>query len=269
MIFLRQHSLVRVPDVYAIFEDSSSGWVVYYLIMEFIEGETLDYNMWKVIGDDAHDKICGRIAEQFSLLRSIPSEGYYGRVNNQGWEPGFLPFRTRYKELCGPYKTYEEFLSALNTGVEVQRSISNLGVDFRPEVPLWVDKLVPTLAASNGREPVFTHTDPALRNMIIRPLEGTMATARDYEVTLIDWAYSGWLPAWMQMVAFDKKLTMHDMDALRKGNYDFDENGRIIGIDKEPYKQLMAKIAHGLGNPSEEERKFFGDFGMQTDYCLF
>ncbi|KAF2818285.1 hypothetical protein CC86DRAFT_238921, partial [Ophiobolus disseminans] len=199
MIFLKQHSQVRVPDVYAILEDSKYGQVVYHIVMEFIEGGyTLDYNMWKAISDDAHDKICKRIAEQLILLRSIPSEGYYGRVHNQGWEPSFMPFRTRYKELSGPYKTYEEFISALKTGAEVQCSISSWGSNFAPGVPLWLDKFVPTLATANGREPVFTHIDPALRNMIIRPLEGTMATAKDYEVILIDWSFSGWFPAWMQ-----------------------------------------------------------------------
>ncbi|KAF1917926.1 hypothetical protein BDU57DRAFT_444739 [Ampelomyces quisqualis] len=260
MIFLKQHSQVRVPDVYAILEFSNSDRVYYHLIMEFVEGEELDFNMWKTMGDDARDKMCERIAEQFNFLRSIPSQGYYGRVYNQGWAPDIMLCRTRYKELCGPYKTYEEFISALNATLELQICIGNDSVKIERKTRRLMDKVVPTLAAAKDREPVFTHVDPALRNMIIRPLEGTMATAKDYEVTLIDWADCGWLPAWVQMVAFDKRLMLPDIDSLRKGN---------DWVDREPHEQLKAKITRGLGNPGEKERKFFVDFGRQTYHHLF
>jgi poly-beta-hydroxyalkanoate depolymerase len=74
----------------------------HYLVTEFVEGEIYDYV--KVVGltEDARTKICSKIAEQYRLLRSLPGEGYYGRVHNQSWRHNLKLMRTRTVKTQGP-----------------------------------------------------------------------------------------------------------------------------------------------------------------------
>jgi hypothetical protein len=50
------------------------------------------------------------------------------------------------------------------------------------------------LTSSRGLGPKFTHIDPGLHNILIRKIVQDNGT-EDWEVTLIDWADSGWFPA--------------------------------------------------------------------------
>lgn len=166
--------------------------------MEFIEGDTLDYKKWINLSEEARTKICSKLSDQLHLLRSVPSEGYYGRVHNQGWRPLLCLFRVRAKEMCGPYNTYENCISAMYTAAKLQASVCHNGKDLTTEADSSLSNFKRTLTACMGHKPTLTHLDPSLQNIIVRPIQGTEEHASDWEVTLIDWADFGWLPAWMQ-----------------------------------------------------------------------
>ena len=176
--------------------------------MEFIEGDTLDYKRWKTLGEEACTKICSKLSDQLHLLRSVPSEGYYGRVYNQGWRHRLCLLRGRANKMCGPYNTYENCVSGMYTASELQESMWHDGKDLTTEAELALSNFKRTLTTGKGHEPTLTHLDPSLQNIIVRPLQGTEGPESDWEVTLIDWADLGWLPGWMQAVAFSQQVVM-------------------------------------------------------------
>jgi thiamine kinase-like enzyme len=197
---------VRVPTSYAAFSDSTlRAKPMHFIVMERIEGETLRAHDWMSMGDKP--RIMSRLCEQYKLLRSIPSEGYYGRVQRQGWRswPSFL--RKMDPESSGPFDTYEEFVAALCSSARLCTAMMCGLPDFTDRESLYLQEMESTFPACNERQPVFTHLDPQLRNTIVRRIPG-LEGEEDWEVTLIDWEHSGWFPAWMQAWAFEEKLEM-------------------------------------------------------------
>ncbi|KAF2878228.1 hypothetical protein BDV95DRAFT_533480 [Massariosphaeria phaeospora] len=118
LLFLQNNSQVRVPKLYAVFTVTEGLISQHVMVTEFIEGGTLTYNRWKGFSEDARETILSKISHQLQLLRSIPSEGYYGRIHKQPWRPHFGLLRTRCTEQCGPYDTYAEFIPATETSAE-------------------------------------------------------------------------------------------------------------------------------------------------------
>jgi serine/threonine protein kinase len=172
----------------------------HYLVMEFIEGGSLSHNRWLALDQKDQEKVTLRIAEQIQLLRSVPSEGYYGRIMHQGWEPEFSLFRIRMADMCGPYSTYEDCIMALYATAEARAAVSTMAPDFYPDQLLALTNLKHTLTNCAGHEPTLTHLDLKLENIMVRPIQGAKGKVEDYEVVLIDWACLGWLPAWMEAV---------------------------------------------------------------------
>lgn len=215
--------------------------------MEYIEGEMLDFAKWMSLTEEDRTTICSRLVEQLQLLRSIPSEGYYGRVNNLGWRRDLKLLRRPKSSPCGPYNTYEECISAMHRAAEVQVAMCNIVEDLYPHQETLLLKFKPTLTTCNGHEPTLTHLDPSLRNIIVRRTQGSKKHVANWEVTLIDWADMGWLPAWMQAVALDHKVCMfnaHGRDNLAK--QEFMEN--VTRAFQEPYteQKRLFKAMEGI-----------------------
>ncbi|KAF2814554.1 kinase-like protein [Mytilinidion resinicola] len=210
ILFLNQHSQVRTPKVYAAFSQQGGNplnhpmcedIVYHYLVMEYIEGGHLDHDKYVALDPEDKDKICAKIAEQLQLLRSIPppSPGYYGRVMHQGWMPGFPVVCVTRKDMCGPYDTYEDFISAMFTAATGCAAVCEpTSPDFTPVQRLGLTNFKHTLTECAGHEPTLTHLDLKLENIMVRPVQGVNGI--DYEVTLIDWESLGWMPAWMEAV---------------------------------------------------------------------
>lgn len=221
MLFLNQHSQVRTPKVYAAFSQQGGNplnnptcedTIYHYLVMEFIEGGSLSHERWMVLDQEDQEKICSKIAEQLQLLRSIPSPGYYGRIMHQGWMPTFSLFRIRCADMCGPYDTYEDCISAMYTTAEARAAVCTIKPEFSAEQRLALTNFKHTLTECAGHEPTLTHLDLKLENIMVRSVQGANGTVEDYDVVLIDWASLGWLPAWMEAVTvlqrpiFERKL---------------------------------------------------------------
>ncbi|OAL53655.1 hypothetical protein IQ07DRAFT_628868 [Pyrenochaeta sp. DS3sAY3a] len=207
LLFLQEHSQVRVPKLYAVFTGPEGE---HYIVTEFIEGDSYDGDdkeKWGRLTEDARTKICSKIAEQFRLLRSVPGEGYYGRVHNQGWHGWQSMFRLGSRKPKGPFNTYNEFVSAILKTIEFQTAFRHFDKEFfDPDEVAFLPVARRFLATSSrGHEPKLTHADPALWNMRIRKVIQKDG-AEDWEVTFIDWAEMGWYPAWMQSVMIQLKI---------------------------------------------------------------
>ncbi|KAF2124739.1 hypothetical protein P153DRAFT_252835, partial [Dothidotthia symphoricarpi CBS 119687] len=107
LLYLQEHSQVRTPKLYAAFLHHlpDDPVPIYYIITEYLEGATLTHKLYSSLGDEEQEALCARISEQFMLLRSVPSEGYYGRVYYQGVDPMTSIFRLAGKGMNGPYNT--------------------------------------------------------------------------------------------------------------------------------------------------------------------
>lgn len=188
-----------MPKVYSAFVRPYEPFDVCYLVTEFIEGETLNPKIWEALDNKAQHIICSKLSEQLKLLQSIPSEGYYGRLHRQGWSP-WIPFlRTRGKDMCGPYDTFDDFISAMYTTAELCQAKSDFSPDFDPWTQEFLSDFKQILGRTSGVTPVLTHMDPKFQNIIITPVSNQNGEEiDDWEVTLIDWDSLGWLPAFMQ-----------------------------------------------------------------------
>lgn len=212
LLYLQEHSKVRAPKLYAAFINPTND--LCYMVMEFIEGDTLDMDKWLALDDEAQTIICSKLSEQLKLLRSIPceGEGYYGRVYRQGWSPlSFL--RIRYKEMLGPYNTFDDFISAMYVCTEHDLATQNLADEFFPEEVEFLSKFKHVLGKTRGFKPVLTFLDLKWDNLIVRPIKGEDGEAiKDWEITLIDWHDCGWLPAFMQFAALEARIMLFGED---------------------------------------------------------
>jgi hypothetical protein len=185
------------------------------MMMEFIEGIQLrEETVAGVLPGQALDIVCAKVSAQIRLLRSLPSEGYYGRVHRQGWmeqPPGLSLFPKR--KLCGPYNTYEEFCSAMYDSYEKDNAGYQNGIDWDPGFESETAQIWSMLANWNPQEPKFTWLDPKFSNIIARPIQKDDGT-EDWDVFLLDWECAGWYPAWLQSMQCNFRSTAYVLDRI-------------------------------------------------------
>jgi hypothetical protein len=215
LLWLRKNTKVRVPNLYAMFSDNLAP-ATYYLVYEYIPGEKIDSKTWWGLSDAQREKIYCSVEEQIRLLRSVPAEGHYGRINGQGFDPDVYAIRTNGKGVCAPFKTYKEYVDAQCLTAEVGAVLTHNmdeSDDLRPEQQAFLAALKPTLLSwAESSKPKLTHVDPTMQNWVVRPLDGSMQDASDYEVTLIDWCRLGWFPAYVQRIAFGNITSFYDRE---------------------------------------------------------
>ena len=87
MRFIKQHSTVPIPEVYAIYSIRTVGSQkpTSYIIMENVPGESLQ-SLWSTLGDQAKTKITDQLRAHFMQLRHIPQQGYFGVVGRRPFE---------------------------------------------------------------------------------------------------------------------------------------------------------------------------------------
>lgn len=259
LLFLQKYSQVRTPKLYAAFihesplkplntESPLNTRQCYYLITEFIEGDTLTEELWLGLGDEAQKTICSRLSEQFQLLRLIPSEGYYGRVYHQGWNPWLNLARIRGKEMCGPYYTYEDLISAMYDTAELRMADTNHAPEYHRIHLELLSVFKSTFVKTEGHRPVLTHLDPKWENIIVRPIkeDGDGGEIKDWDVVLIDWDTLIWLPAFMQVAALDSRIL----------------------LDDEPKKTFNQRVFANFEDSYPTEREFLNQLESDTCYSV-
>lgn len=218
MLFLKNNSQVRVPTLYAAFRGEKEKCSLgparhrYYIVMEEIQGEQLNTKLWLTFGAETRKKICLRLVEQLRLLRATPPPvpAYYGRVHHQGWNPALNLFCTRLRELHGPYDSYSDFSNALLAAARLNAARSYWKLEEVPTKQLLLSDLE-TQVKSWPSQPTFTHLDPKFQNMILRKVQDSSQGEEEWEITLVDWANSGWFPQWMQAITFKEAFAIMDV----------------------------------------------------------
>ncbi|CAG9947158.1 unnamed protein product [Clonostachys rosea f. rosea IK726] len=201
MRFIKEHSTIPVPEVYAIYSNpkENSHRPTNYIIMEHMPGESLQ-SCWSTLDDEAKNKIADQLRTYFVQLRNIPHQGYFGVVGNRPFEDGmFRPFDvteindtgsndtgsndTDQKPSSGPFDSEKEMIEAILSRYHLAYpKFKKCGFYTRhlPEI------------VGDG-PPIFSHADFQRKNVIIR---------KDGAAVLIDWEAAGWYPAfWEYAVA--------------------------------------------------------------------
>ncbi|KAL9108096.1 MAG: hypothetical protein Q9227_007071 [Pyrenula ochraceoflavens] len=218
LLYLAEHSEVRVPKVYAAFSHQgadpeghldpqnimNSGVKVrvdlpryYYLVMEYIPGKDLDEDSWAALSRPTKRNMCRAIAEQLRRLRSVPcSPPYYGRVNHQCREPDFQPLVYANLGRHGPYESYDDFEKAFyDHSLKIGLLLSAGNPTFAGAMELYLSTFHDSMEHATGTEPKLTHMDFHFSNIRFTPKEDK---PEDFDVTIIDWQDLCWMPAYIQ-----------------------------------------------------------------------
>ncbi|KAF2010491.1 hypothetical protein BU24DRAFT_312810, partial [Aaosphaeria arxii CBS 175.79] len=107
MLFLQNIRGMRVPKVYTAFRsfDETYQCDAYFFVAKIVKGEVLDLAKWMGFNEQVKQLIGSKIATQFKIMRSIPSEGFYGTVQHGSWPHYTHGLCSRYKKPCGPYES--------------------------------------------------------------------------------------------------------------------------------------------------------------------
>lgn len=205
------------------------------------------------LSEDERTQIGSSLAKQLQHIRSMPSEGYYGRVHRQGWRSRIGLLRIDGRKLRGPYDNYDDFVSAMYATAELHAARLQVQSEWSPALESTLSIFKSTLAACTGRQPTLTHLDPGLYNIIVRKVQGTEKSTKEWEAILIDWAEFGWYPAWMQSVAFNGQITMW----TDKKGVDFTAN-----------KEFCQMVMGGLDDPYLEQVELFDLMYRRACYAL-
>ncbi|KIK89805.1 hypothetical protein PAXRUDRAFT_831751 [Paxillus rubicundulus Ve08.2h10] len=142
-----------------------------YLIMEYIEGETLD-TAWSRLTLFAKLHIAwtlrGYVRQLRRLRRTVP-----GTLNGA---PSIGCLFTEYG--AGPFASYHDFTAWYNHKLDVSQRMKKAPIDAPRFDTSW--------------PVVFTHMDLCPRNILL---------ARDGTLYVLDWQRSGFYPAWFEYIA--------------------------------------------------------------------
>lgn len=179
MHFVAEHTngKVLVPKLYAAFHDDKTD--SNFIIMELVQGKSLE-ELWGELGADGRTRVAESLKEMFGAIRTIPSQGYYGRLANRAFDDIFLGSDTL---PCGPFDTEAELNDAF---LERYKSLHPELSPGRGEFYRHV--VFP--AIMKGHKPVFTHGDLQAKNIIIRSGDG--------KPCIIDWECSAWYPSYWE-----------------------------------------------------------------------
>ncbi|KAF2868441.1 hypothetical protein BDV95DRAFT_579859 [Massariosphaeria phaeospora] len=229
LIYLERNSDVRTPKVYAAFSSQDVNVfdipektdkdqadrnppVYYYLVEEYIEGETLE-DVFEELKDRCHIywKIGDLLGEQMQKLRSVPAEdrNHFGRVGGKAYPTGLTPVRHApapdFHDL-GPFNSYEKFVERMMHSAKINQALAAISDDFPPATRMCF-RDAPSVfidhAGPSARVPVLSHLDIQDHNIIVKLLRDEKGKVIDVqEVVLIDWATLCWMPSWYEAGVF-------------------------------------------------------------------
>ncbi|KAH9909556.1 protein kinase-like domain-containing protein [Xylariomycetidae sp. FL2044] len=177
MLFVQQHTTLRIPTLYAMYHHASSGDNV--IIMEYVEGESL-VGRYNDLDHELKMTIGVQLRAHLKELRSIPSPAYFGL-------PGRRPYREQpwiFKAPAGPFTSADAFLDAYFAAQfpteETDESCRLMIADLKGGLK--------ALTRTHHRS-VFTHADLQPQNVLLRP-DGT--------ICLIDWESASFCPEYFE-----------------------------------------------------------------------
>ena len=187
MVFVRNHTTLRVPEVYAAYRNETGCM---FIVMEYIPGETLSVS-WAGLSDIQKRDITATIKSYFSELRSLPSPGYYGSIGHRGLLDPIFQAEGEYSGDGGPFSSESELNEAILTKQRcIKKNPHRTGYYKAALAQVFVN-----------HPPMFTHNDFRRKNIMIQfnDHEDVGEGGRNVvAVTLIDWQESGWLPSYWE-----------------------------------------------------------------------
>lgn len=181
MMFVARSTSIPVPKVYAIYQRQEESGTITYIVMQYIEGTTLN-DMWTALTHDGKTNISRTLRGYFDQLRQLQGPDYFGNIDGgapldsifRGTEGG-SQFKTS-------FTTEEDLVEAVIRVYE-----TDLG-ERMTERARYYRHVLPTALRGSG-SPVFTHNDLQRKNIMIQP---------DGNVVVIDWESASWCPTYWE-----------------------------------------------------------------------
>ncbi|KAI6859630.1 hypothetical protein KC338_g2617 [Hortaea werneckii] len=188
MIFVRESTNVRVPRVYALYTNQTTGNK--YIVMERIRSASLQ-SQWPLLQEKHKQAIIKELQSYFIDLRKLtpPNPSYYGSLDRRPVQDMVFWTAKPDAKVNGPFDSHEKLIEAM-----VEKYIRDGGAIFRAEY--YLQCLPQILCRCDS---VFTHGDFQKKNVMIEEdQEGS-----GWIVTILDWESSGWYPSyWEYSTAF-------------------------------------------------------------------
>ncbi|KAI1186580.1 kinase-like domain-containing protein [Nemania serpens] len=180
MLFVKQHTTILVPAVYAMYTYDDDDGEKTMIIMEFIQGLLLN-DFKYMLNSESTRAIIAQLRAQVNQLRQIPAPAYYGTL-------GHRPFTDCYSgRKYGPFDSFADLVdSAFDTAYPPEDS------EHLAEVKKFFRGSLYSVATALGHSaPVFTHSDIHEENVVVRP-DGTPV--------IIDYQLAGFYPTYHEYV---------------------------------------------------------------------
>jgi hypothetical protein len=184
MLFLGQSTLVPVPRIYAMFQNSAQDTT--YIVMERIQGSSLELE-WPQMDSATKEAVAFQLRNIFGEMRKLDSPGGYCSVGHQGLPDGLFWTDNPLKPFAGPFNTEAE----LNNTLILKYTESGLSKYKANYYARTFDGVF------QGHEPTFSHADFQRKNVLIRDRE-TQSDGAHLELVIIDWEFAGWYPSYWE-----------------------------------------------------------------------
>ncbi|GLB19609.1 phosphotransferase enzyme [Aspergillus tubingensis] len=176
MLFVQENTSIRVPRVYALYSDPSTG--KNYIVMEKIPGQTL-LSLWPQLIPSEKETIVTTIHDYFNELRRLPPPDYYGSLGRRCFLDEIFWTYDPEPSINGPFTSENALIEAM---------ARKYTYDGRP--PYRADfyrQCLPRLLRSHG--PTFTHGDFQRKNIQIQRVVNNSdgQDTSHLQVTVLDW----------------------------------------------------------------------------------
>lgn len=184
MLFLAQSTLVPVPRVYAIFQNSARDNT--YIVMERIKGSSLDLE-WPRMDSASKEAVAFQLRNVFAEMRKLASPGGYCGVGRRGLPDGLFWTDDPSNPFAGPFDTEAE----LNKALILKYTKSGLP---KHKANYYTRTFT---GVFQSHEPTFSHADFQRKNILVRD-RATQPESAHLELVIIDWEFAGWYPSYWE-----------------------------------------------------------------------
>lgn len=195
MIFVRESTKIKVPQIYALYTDDTDATTsTNYIVMEYIEGQNLA-TIWETLSSSEKGDITATLARYFTELRQLPSPKYFGALGKRPLLGGMFWTSKRNPAINGPFDKESELNEAFVLKYSVDYTVGSETQSFHKAN--FYRRVLSNVFQNHP--PKFTHGDFQRKNVMVKRRDSDHSGGCDvpmYEVTLIDWETSGWLPSY-------------------------------------------------------------------------
>ncbi|KAI6086154.1 hypothetical protein F4821DRAFT_260240 [Hypoxylon rubiginosum] len=215
MVFVKEHTNIAVPKVYAIYEHEHEGRPCAVVISERIHGNRLSDMIREPLDQNQVNSIGLQLRSYLEQMARIPATNYFGSIGRRPYFNLYIP------DGYGPDKPSPSDPHYVNPGPfsnpeDVNMSIwKNLvGLEskhFQGREDLWkpytelFDKAFPRFRAEEDgdRAPVFSHGRIEPKSIIVK---------EDGTVVLIRWEHAGFFPRSYEYFSSDSRAVTYATD---------------------------------------------------------